>query len=53
MDRKEPMYYLRQDGDQADLPKKVYLEPTSLCNLHCSICFRHGWIGETTGHMEL
>lgn len=52
MDRKEPMYYLRQDSDQADLPKKVYLEPTSLCNLHCSICFRHGWIGETTGHME-
>lgn len=52
MDYKEPMYYLRQDTDPADRPRKLYLEPTSLCNLHCSICFRHGWIGEQMGHMS-
>ena len=52
MDKKEPMYYLRQDNDPLDLPGKVYIEPTSLCNLNCAICFRHGWIGEGLGHME-
>ena len=52
MDKKEPMYYLRQDNDPLDLPGKVYIEPPSLCNLNCAICFRHGWIGEGLGHME-
>lgn len=52
MDNKELMYYLRQDADSLDLPRKVYIEPTSLCNLNCSICFRHGWIDETLGHMN-
>ena len=52
MDNKEPMYYLRQDGDPTDLPKKLYIEPTSRCNLNCAICFRHGWIDETLGHMD-
>ena len=52
MDDKEPMYYLRQDTDEVDLPKKLYIEPTSLCNLNCSMCFRHGWINEEAGHMD-
>lgn len=52
MDNKEPMYYLRQDAQAQDLPKKLYIEPTSACNLNCSICFRHGWIDESPGHMS-
>ena len=31
---------------------RVYLKSTTLCNLHCKICFRHGWIGERLGHMS-
>ena len=53
MDNKEPMYYLRADQDSTDLPKKLYIEPTSMCNLNCSICFRHGWINEKLGQMDL
>ena len=49
----EPMYYLRSDTKEPDLPRKLYVEPTSLCNLNCSICFRRGWIDETVGHMDL
>lgn len=26
--------------------KKLYIEPSSLCNLNCTMCFRHGWIDE-------
>lgn len=50
MDILEPMFYLHET-QEADLPRKVYLEPTTLCNLRCRICFRHGWIDEKTGHM--
>ena len=46
------MYYLRPDTDLVDLPRKLYIEPTSLCNLNCAICFRHGWIQEAMGHMD-
>ena len=35
----------------ADGPKKVYLELTSRCNLHCSMCFRKLWFEETEGSM--
>lgn len=45
------MFYLHETPE-ADLPQKVYLEPTTLCSLHCKICFRHGWIGERLGHMS-
>lgn len=51
MDILEPMFFLHETPE-ADLPQKVYLEPTTLCNLHCKICFRHGWIGERLGHMS-
>lgn len=32
-------------------PKKVYLELTSRCNLHCSMCFRKLWFDEAEGDM--
>ncbi len=47
------MYYLRQDSAAPDLPQKLYIEPTSLCNLNCSMCFRNGWIDEHKGHMDM
>ena len=34
------------------LPEKIYIEPASVCNLHCSICFRNGWIDEKQGFIE-
>lgn len=32
--------------------RKLYIEPTSACNLHCSMCFRHNWFDETVGSMS-
>lgn len=29
-----------------NLLKKLYVEPSSLCNLNCKMCFRNGWINE-------
>lgn len=26
--------------------KKLYVEPSSVCNLNCKMCFRNGWIDE-------
>ena len=26
--------------------KKLYIEPTSNCNLQCEMCFRHSWFDE-------
>lgn len=51
MKHAEEMYYLRQKDSCLQLPRKVYIEPTSMCNLNCSICFRHGWIDERLGYM--
>jgi len=31
--------------------EKLYIEPTSACNLNCSMCFRHNWIDERSGFM--
>ena len=32
--------------------RRLYLEPTSRCNLRCAMCFRNSWIDETTGDMD-
>lgn len=29
-----------------DKLKKLYIEPSSVCNLNCKMCFRNGWIDE-------
>ena len=34
-------------------PRELYLEPTSLCNLHCVMCLRSHWQNESQGHMDL
>lgn len=31
--------------------RKLYIEPSSLCNFHCTMCFRNAWHHETTGLM--
>ena len=33
--------------------KRLYIEPTSHCNLNCSMCFRNTWFDETYGEMSL
>ena len=45
-------YYDYEGRDKA-FPSKIYIEPTDMCNLNCSICFRHGWIDETPGRMDM
>lgn len=34
------------------LIKKLYIEPTSRCNLSCKMCFRHSWIDEDLGDIS-
>jgi len=41
------------EGRDDSLPQKIYIEPTDMCNLNCSICFRHGWIDEELGMMDM
>jgi len=31
---------------------KLYFEPSSRCNLECTMCFRNTWIGETFSDMD-
>lgn len=49
----EEMFYLHNVDGMVDLPEKVYIEPTSRCNLNCKICFRHGWVDEELGYMSM
>ena len=35
-----------------DTLKRLYIEPTSRCNLRCAMCFRNSWIDETAGDMS-
>jgi len=35
-----------------DSIKKLYIEPTSRCNLNCKMCFRNSWIDEELGLMN-
>ncbi len=35
------------------LPEKIYIESTNMCNLSCTMCFRHSWIEEPGGRMGL
>lgn len=32
--------------------KKLYIEPSSCCNLHCRMCFRNNWFDEKIGLMS-
>ncbi len=34
------------------MPDKLYIELSSACNLHCVMCFRNSWFGETPGLMS-
>jgi len=35
-----------------DFMERLYIEPTSACNLQCSMCFRNNWIDEKLGFMS-
>jgi MoaA/NifB/PqqE/SkfB family radical SAM enzyme len=39
----------RTPGDEM---KKLYIEPTSKCNLACTMCFRNSWVDEPFSDME-
>lgn len=45
--------YLWEGELDTALPEKIYIEPTDMCNLNCSICFRHSWINEKMGMMDM
>lgn len=36
-----------------DRLQKLYFEPTSLCNLNCTMCFRRSWIDEQYGNLDI
>ncbi len=40
------------DLGKSDDLKKLYIEPTSKCNLSCTMCFRKTWIDEAYEDME-
>ena len=37
----------------SEILKKLYIEPTSHCNLHCKMCFRETWVGESFMDMDM
>jgi MoaA/NifB/PqqE/SkfB family radical SAM enzyme len=37
--------------DRNEEIRKIYIEPTSECNLLCKMCSRNAWFDEQTGHM--
>jgi MoaA/NifB/PqqE/SkfB family radical SAM enzyme len=43
---------VRSDKQTREL-KKLYIEPTSTCNLACTMCFRKTWIDEAFAHMDI
>ena len=32
--------------------RKLYIEPTTKCNLNCKMCFRHTWFDEPICDMD-
>lgn len=43
----------REPESIPETPIKLYIEPTSLCNLNCEMCFRKSWIDEKYGNIRL
>lgn len=44
------MPQLENNKDQI---RKIYIEPTSRCNLNCKMCPRHTWTDEVIGDMDM
>lgn len=38
---------------EKDFIRKIYIEPTSNCNLSCKMCSRKAWFDEKTGDMDM
>lgn len=47
--RRKAVKVPHRDGDRL---LKLYIEPTSLCNLNCAMCFRKTWIDESFGNLS-
>lgn len=41
----------KRPASPPDSMKKLYIEPTSNCNLNCSMCFRNTWVDEKLADM--
>jgi MoaA/NifB/PqqE/SkfB family radical SAM enzyme len=39
--------------DNSDIIKKIYIEPTTKCNLDCKMCPRNTWVNEKIGDMDM
>ncbi|QSX07843.1 SPASM domain-containing protein [Alkalibacter rhizosphaerae] len=50
MKKKRPPQREVLDGQHM---RKLYVEPTARCNLHCDMCPRHTWIDEPMGDMTM
>ena len=37
----------------SDILKKLYIEPSSFCNLKCTMCFRKSWFDESLADMSM
>ena len=42
---------VRNMKNSFDTLKKLYIEPSSACNLKCKMCFRNNWFDEKIGLM--
>ena len=42
----------RRADNMPEYPEKLYIEPTSYCNLSCEMCFRKSWINESFGNIR-
>lgn len=44
---------MAQTENSEDKIRKIYIEPTSRCNLNCKMCPRHTWTDECLGDMDM
>ncbi len=42
-----------EQKQEKDFMKKIYIEPTSNCNLSCKMCSRNAWFDEKVGDMDM
>ena len=45
--------FAQRGGMKSDDLKKLYIEPTSKCNLACTMCFRKTWFDEVFADMDI
>lgn len=46
-------FYDQEYVPQTEGPGKLYLEPSTFCNLNCTMCFRNTWTNKEQGNMDV